>query len=241
MADFKEFKETTVYSGVGTAFCVKMPSETKYHIVTAVPSMPSFAGEPNTIDYSTTTNKAITNIPAKNTTNNVEINMPYNLDNINICKKLKGEKCSYAYIDLNNFSGSTFSGTATYRIADIGTDSAKEIILTIVVSAWDDEIAYDMYSLFMDTVTFNDNIPEVVHLDSSASAENKKIEIKIVTDPSSATPTVTSDTQGVATATYASGNLTITAVAKGSSLVRLSVESTDDYAGNERLIKVIVD
>lgn len=232
---WKEFKEQSLSSGLGTALCVMRPSETKYHIVTAVPSLPAYAGEPNTIEYSTTTNKAISYIPGKNTTNNVEINMPYNLDNIALCKSLKGEVCKWAYIDLDNFSGGEFVGRATYRLADIEVDGVKELILTIVVQSWEEDITEDLFDLYQDTVTFNDNIPDVVHIQGTA-----KETIGVSTDPSSATITAESSSSAVATASYTSGSLAITGVKAGSCVVTLKATSTSE-APNSRRIKVIVE
>lgn len=233
--DWKEFKENSLSSGLGTAFCVMRPGETKYHIVTAVPSLPSYAGEPNTIEYSTTTNKAISYIPGKNTTNNVEINMPYNLDNIALCKSLKGEVCKWAYIDLDNFSGGEFVGRASYRISDIEVDGVKELILTVVVQSWEEDITEDLYDLYQDTITFNDNLPSVVRI---SGTESKAVSVS--TDPSTATVTAESSATSVATATYNDGSLTITGVRAGSCVITLNATSTSE-APNSRRIKVIVE
>ena len=80
MANWQEFKEHSVRSGLGTALCVMLPTETKYHILSAVESLPAVFGSPNTIEYSTTTNMNVTNIPGKNSTENIEINIPQTID-----------------------------------------------------------------------------------------------------------------------------------------------------------------
>lgn len=234
---WKEFKEHSVKSGIGTALCYMLPSETKYHILAPVESLPAVFGSPNTIEYSTTTNWSITNVRGKNTTENVEINIAYNLDNIAICEKIKGVKVRYAYIDLDDFSAQEFVAEASYHIAEIGADSIKTIVLTLSVSSAEDSITEDVYDLFMDTILFEDNIPSVIRLDTTT---NKSTTIKVGVEPSSATTTATSSASGVATATLSSGVVTITGVAKGSAIVTISATG-DDVAPNSRKIKVIVE
>lgn len=235
MAGWKEFKEHNVSSGLGTALCIMLPSETKYHILCATASLPSFAGEPNTIEYSTTTNRNITYIAGKNSTNNIEISIPYNLDNIAKCKKIKDVKCKYAYVDLDNFSAGEFTATARYRIADTDAENVKTIIINLTVNSWNEDIVEDVYDIYQDTIIFNDDIPEVVRI-ASGSSET----IKVVVEPSSATITATPSGEGVATASYSDNKLSISATAKGTVMVSL-VATDDEYASNERHIKVIVE
>ena len=237
MANWQEFKEHSVRSGLGTALCVMLPTESKYHILSAVESLPAVFGSPNTIEYSTTTNMTITNVPGKNSTENIEVNIPYNLDNISLCNKIKGVKCKYAYIDLDDFSGQEFMAEARYHMGEVGTDSIKTIVLTLTVSSAEEDITPDLYDLYEDTVTFEDNIPSVIRL-----GVGKKYSLPIVCEPSSATLTATSGSESVATFTKATSgsNYEITGVAQGSCIVKIVATATD-YADNQREIKVIVE
>lgn len=234
MANWQEFREHSVRSGLGTALCVMLPSESKYHILSAVDGLPAVFGNPNTIEYSTTTNMSVTNIRGKNTTESIEINIPYNLDNITLCNKVKGVKCKYAYLDLDDFSGQEFSAEASYHLAEIGTDTVKTIVLVLTVFNAEEDITKDLYDLYMDTVIFDDNIPSVIRLKGT-----EKSEVVIGTTPST-TPTVTTTSESVATTSLTSGKLTITGVAKGSCIVTIEA-SAEDYASNQREIKVIVE
>ena len=234
MSKWNEFREHSVRSGLGTSLCVMLPSESKYHILSAVESLPPVFGSPNSIEYSTTTNMNITNIRGKNTTENIDINIPYNLDNITLCNKIKGVKCKYAYIDLDDFSGQEFSAEASYHLAEVGPDSVKTIVLVLTVFSAEEDITKDLYDLFMDTIIFDDNIPSVVRLTGT-----EKSEIVIATTPST-TPSVSTTSDSVATATFKDGKVTITGVAKGSCIVTIEA-SADEYASNQREIKVIVE
>lgn len=234
---FQEFKEHNVRAGLGTALCYMRADESKYHILCAVESLPAVFGSQETIEYSTTTNRSVTQVPAKRTTESIEIELAYNIDNISIMNDIKDEKIKYAYIDLDDFSGQEFVGVASYRMADVGTDDIKKLVLNIAVVSAEDTITMDLYDLFMDTITFDDNIPSVIVL-----AVNGTQRIKIATSEE-ATPTVTSEAEAIATASFGSGvnakELTITGVANGSTIVKLEA-SKEGYASNKREIKVIV-
>ena len=67
-----------------------------------------------------------------------------------------------------------------------------------------------------------------------------KEEINVTTNPATATVTATSETIGVATATYTDGKVTITGVEEGSAIVRLEV-SANGYATWTRTIHVVVE
>lgn len=62
---FREFKEHNVRAGLGTALCYRLSSETKYHILAPVESLPAVFGTPDTIEYSSTTNRNVTNVMGK--------------------------------------------------------------------------------------------------------------------------------------------------------------------------------
>lgn len=238
MADFKEFKEHGLRAGLGTALCYMLPSESKYHVLCPVESLPAVFGTPEDITYSTTTNKNISHVKGKNTTENIEISLPYNIDYINVMNKIKDVNCKYAYIDLDDFTGQEFVGEASYHMAEVGTDAIKSIILNISVSEANEVITKDLYDLFMDTITFESSLPTVVKLNL---ATKTSVSYPIVVDPSTAviaSPITSSDS--IVTATYTEGKLTLTGIAKGSATVTINA-TADGLAANSREIKVIVE
>lgn len=234
---FNEYKEHNVRAGLGTAFCIMKPNETKYHIVAAVESMPAVFGSPENITFSSTTNMAVTNVKGKNTTENVTVNIPYNLDNIELMDEIVGTKCKFAYIDLEDFSGQEFVATPSYHMAEVGTTSIKTIVLDLTVEDAKAKITQDLYDLFQDTISFESTIPGNIVLEGTGKAE-----FNIATTPTSANITAESSATGVATASFTSGKLTITGVKAGSTIVTIkAVDSTNAYASNSRRIKVIVE
>ena len=234
---FNEYKEHNVRAGLGTAFCIMKPNETKYHIVAAVESMPAVFGSPENITFSSTTNMAVTNVQGKNTTENVTVNIPYNLDNIALMDEIVKTKCKFAYIDLEDFSGQEFVATPSYHMAEVGTTSIKTIVLDLTVEDAKPKITDDLYDLFQDTISFESTIPGNIVLEGTGKAE-----FIISTTPTSANVNVESSATGVATASFTSGKLTITGVKAGSTIVTIkAVDSTNVYASNSRRIKVIVE
>ena len=234
---FNEYKEHNVRAGLGTAFCIMKPNETKYHIVAAVEGMPAVFGSPENITFSSTTNMAVTNVQGKNTTENVTVNIPYNLDNIELMDEIVGTKCKFAYIDLEDFSGQEFVATPSYHMAEVGTTSIKTIVVDLTVEDAKPKITDDLYDLFQDTISFESTIPGNIVLEGVETAE-----FNIATTPTSANITAESSATGVATASFTSGKLTITGVKAGSTIVTIkAVDSTNVYASNSRRIKVIVE
>lgn len=234
---FNEYKEHNVRAGLGTAFCIMKPNETKYHIVAAVEGMPAVFGSPENIAFSSTTNMTVTNVKGKNTTENVTVNIPYNLDNIELMDEIVGTKCKFAYIDLEDFSGQEFVATPSYHMAEVGTTSIKTIVLDLTVEDAKAKITQDLYDLFQDTISFESTIPGNIVLEGVETAE-----FNIATTPTSANITAESSATGVATASFTSGKLTITGVKAGSTIVTIkAVDSTNAYASNSRRIKVIVE
>lgn len=233
---FTEFKEHAVRAGLGTALCIMKPDEEKYHILSAVESIPSVFGTPNTIEFSTTTNRNVTNVKGKNSVETPEYTIPYNIDNIILMEEIKETTCKFAIIDLDDFSGVTFVGEPSYRMNEVGTDAIKTIIMTIAVSDINESIETDLFDLFEDTVAFETSLPSVVEVGVSESKT-----FKVVVTPSTATLAVTANTSedSIAKGTLTSGTLKIEGVAKGSRIIEITANASD-YASNKRAIKVIV-
>ena len=235
---FNEFKEYWVSSGVGTILAVMKPGESKYQILWATTSIPSFAGSRESIDYSTTSNETISKIPGKKTTNEVEVNIAWNRDTINLANEICDQDLQYAVIDLNDFTGWEFVANASYRMADVSPDSAKEMVLQLTVKSVENYATVDFYDTYMDTIVFGE-LPQVVHLSKNSDATNGKT-YNVVTEPSGASATATSSASSIATASIATGTLTIKPAAVGDTTVVVSASATG-YASAQREILVIVE
>lgn len=235
---FREFKEHNVRAGLGTALCYRLSSETKYHILAPVESLPAVFGTPDTIEYSSTTNRNVTNVMGKNSTETVEINLPYNLDYIAICDNINDLEVNFAYIDLDDFSGQEFTGKPRYHLADVGTSDIKTIVLSIAVTNANEYITEELYDSFQDTVSILSPIPASIEL---SSKDTTGITINFLTDPSDATLDVSTSSNSVIVE-KGTKNVTIKASSSataGSAIVKI-VATKDGYASNQRRIKVLV-
>ena len=237
MAEFREFQEHAVRAGLGTALCVKLPSEAKYHILTAVESLPSIFSTPESVSFSSTTNLSITNVRGKNTTENVEITIPYNMDNIAMLSEMSGQVCGFAYIDLDDFSGHEFTGEVSYYMGEVATDSIKTLVINIAVNTAKSQVTLDLYDMYEDTVIFSNAFPSVVRTSAGQSATTINVDLT----PSSATFTTDEGTSSSVATISSSGNaITITPKAKGSTMFEV-VATASGYAKNKRTVKVIVE
>lgn len=233
MADFREFIEQNVSTGLGKILAVK--KQNKYQIVFAVNNIPSVSGTQNTVEYSTTSNKSITKIGTKRTTNDIEVTFPMNLDNDRVARELSDVEYPYAIIDLETGLGWEFVATGSYRFNDVTPDNPFEGTLQLTPSYVASTSTKNMLEFFMDTITF-ENITDRITLDVLS---NKTKNITIKTDPATATITAVSDTPAVSTATVTGGVLTITAVKAGYTYVKITA-TNQDYADNAHEIYVVV-
>lgn len=247
---FREFKEHNVRAGLGTALCYRLSSETKYHILAPVENLPAVFGTPDTIEYSSTTNRNVTNVMGKNSTETVEINLPYNLDYINICSDISGLEVNFAYIDLDDFSGQEFTGTPRYHLADVGTSDIKTIVLSIAVTNAIEDITEDLFNLFEDTVSFLTPVPASIELDKDYEEGTT---INIETDPTIGTEEgkvtlVAESNSNMLTATISGSSVVIKPTAAAKALASgdkragiVTITATaKGYAPNQRRIKVLV-
>lgn len=232
--NFEEFKEHSVKSGLGVILAYKNTDDTKYHIVCPLASIPAIAGSKNTIDYSTTSNGAITKIPGKKTTNDVEINFPWNADYVAIMDAISDITLDYAVIDLATGLGWKFKAEATYRMSDVDPENVFEGVLQLTVSSVEDKASDDMLSVYMDTITFENAINGDYDMGVSSS-----MTLNIVTDPATATITVES-TNSAITAAYSNGVVTITSSASAATGYVIISATATDYAPASRKIYIKV-
>ena len=131
-------------------------------------------------------------------------------------------------------TGWRFQGYVSFFQDEISLAGALTGKAVITVSSADELPVDDVTDIIEETVTFISAINDIVEI----APEGTK-EIVIETDPSDATVAVESKTTSVATASYASGKVTITGVAAGSSLVKITA-SKSGCANGVTYVLVIV-
>lgn len=154
-------------------------------------------------------------------------------DNLRILEKCKGVAQEFLRV-FPDFTAVKYSGTVNYKFNDTAVgDNAEQGEVTITITV-PEELVDNCLDLIEDTAVFTNDIPSVVQI--SGTAEQK---LNIETNPGDASVTTKVETEGICTAQYENGILTITGVKTGSSVVTLSTNA-DGYASWERTILVNV-
>lgn len=204
----------------------------KYSILIPVEGTGENGSTPAQLDKTAIGNRQATSVEGR--TENPQKTMPFYLhrDNIKILEDIKGETHEFLRL-LPDFTGFKFSGSINYMAnnTDVGGLEQGQLTITPTTS---DEYVENCYDLVEDTVIITNSIDEVVEIEGTG---NKVI--NITTNPADATVTANSDTEGVATASYATGKVTITGVDAGSAIVTIST-SKEGYASFDRSVLVIV-
>ena len=218
----------------GSALLMKKANG-KYSILLPVEGTGENGSTPAQLDKTAIGNPQATSVEGR--TENPQKTIPFFLhrDNINILESVRGETHDFLRL-LPDFTGFKYSGQISYMAnnTDVGSLEQGQITITPTSS---DEYVENCYDLVEDTVIFTSAVDEVVTLTGTES-----VDIPLSTNPSDATITVANETSSTATANYVSstGSFTITAVAKGTTLVTLTASKTG-FASFDRTILVIVE
>lgn len=228
---FNSIEDRALSEHRGSALLMKKANG-KYSILIPVEGTGENGSTPAQLDKTAIGNRQATSVEGR--TENPQKTMPFYLhrDNIKILEDIKGETHEFLRL-LPDFTGFKFSGSINYMAnnTDVGGLEQGQMTITPTTS---DEYVENCYDLVEDTVIITNSIDEVVELEGTG---NKVI--NIMTNPADATVTAKSDAEGVATASFAEGKVTITGVKAGSAIVTIST-SKEGYASFDRSVLVIV-
>ena len=221
----------------GSALLMKK-SNGKYSILLPVEGTGENGSTPNQLDKTAIGNKQKTSVEGRQ--DNPQKTLPFftHRDNINILESIKGETHDFLRL-LPDFTGFKYSGTVSYMANNTDVDNLEQGQITITPTS-SDVYVENCFDLVEDTVVFTTAVDEIVNVTTTGTGNTKTI--ALATNPADATITASSETVATATATYSSStnSVTITGVAKGSTIVTLNATKTG-YASFKRTILVIVD
>ena len=212
-------------------------SNGKYSLFLPVTGTGENGATPAQLDKTAIGNKQATSVEGRQ--ENPQKTLPFfaHRDNINVLEGVKGQTIEFLRI-LPDMTGFKYSGKVSYKLnnTDVGSLEQGEMTITPETS---DEYVENCFDLLEDTVVFTSAINETEEVEHTG--DNKTKTIALTTNPSDATITATSDTQGVATVAYiaSTNSITITGVSAGSAIIKL-VASKSGYASFTRTILVIV-
>lgn len=221
------------FTDVGAAILVKDPSDSLYKLLLPVTNIPATGSAPETVEKTVTTEGKKSYIMGRQDSPQKELTFYAHRDNFLRLNAAKGETKEFLQVNPDG-TGFLFRGQLSYYQDEVSVGNNIEGKAVITVTSSTEEPVNNVLDLIKPTALFVTEIPDTKILTGTESYE-----LSITTDPSDATVTVSSDTAGVATATFAQGKLTITGVAKGSAIVTINVAKTG-YANNFATILVIV-
>lgn len=229
---FQSIEDRALSEHRGSALLMKKANG-KYSILLPVEGTGENGSTPAQLDKTAIGNFQATSVEGRS--ENPQKTIPFFLhrDNIKILEGIAGETHDFLRL-LPDFTGFKYSGQVSYMANNTDVGSLEQGQITITPTS-KDEYVENCYDLVEDTVIFTSGIDEVVTIEGTGTKE-----IALTTSPADATVAAVSDTTGVATASYASGKVTITGVAAGSAIVTLTA-SKSGYASFERSVLVIVE
>lgn len=228
---FNSVEDRALSEHRGSALLMKKANG-KYSILLPVTGTGENGATPAQLDKTAIGNPQATSVEGRQ--ENPQKTIPFfaHRDNVNILEGIKGETHDFLRL-LPDFTGFKYSGQVSYMINNTDVGSLEQGQITITPTTKDTYVE-DCYSLIEDTVVFTSAIDEVIELTGTESKE-----INLTTEPSGATITAVSGSTATATANVSTNKLTITGVAAGSTIVKITATKTN-YASFVRTVLVVV-
>lgn len=228
---FNSIEDRALSEHRGSALLMKKENG-KYSILLPVEGTGENGSTPAQLDKTAIGNAQATSVEGR--TENPQKTIPFytHRDNINILENIAGENHDFLRL-LPDFTGFKYSGSVSYMANNTDVGSLEQGQLTITPTT-KDEYVENCFDLVEDTVVFTSSIDEVVTVVGTGT----KV-INVTTNPSDATISATSDTEGTATASVSEKAVTITGVKAGSAIITITATKAG-YASFKRTILVIV-
>lgn len=228
---FNSIEDRALSEHRGSALLMKKENG-KYSILLPVEGTGENGSTPAQLDKTAIGNAQATSVEGR--TENPQKTIPFytHRDNINILENIAGENHDFLRL-LPDFTGFKYSGSVSYMANNTDVGSLEQGQLTITPTT-KDEYVENCFDLVEDTVVFTSSIDEVVTIVGTGT----KV-INVTTNPSDATISATSDTEGTATVSVSEKAVTITGVKAGSAIITITATKSG-YASFKRTVLVIV-
>lgn len=217
---------------IGSAVLIKGASG-KYSLFLPLTNIPATGSAPDQVESTVTTSRSKVYIEGRKDNPQKELTFFAHRDNYMKLKEVYGKVHDFLQVN-PDMTAWAYTGKVSFYQDETSVNNNVTGKAVITVLSAEETPRDDVSDIIEDIVTFPNAIPSEVRI---KKGETKKISIG--TDPSDATLTAESKTEAVATATVSDKDLTITAVAAGSSIVKLT-GSKDDCADNFTTILVVV-
>lgn len=229
----KPIDDNRAFSDIGSAIFVRRNGAPKYSLWLPVTDIPATGSAPETIEKTVTTSRVKNYTFGRKDNTQKEFTFMAHRDNFIILKQDYNKKLDFLQINPDG-TGWKFQGNVSFYqdAISLGNNVTGKGVITVTKS---DELPIDdVTDIIEETVTFVSAIDDIVHIEGTGTKD-----ILIETDPADATVTVKSKTEGVATATYSSGKVTITGVANGSAIIEIKAEKEGCASGVTHILAIV--
>ena len=204
----------------------------KFFLLLPVVDAPQTKGAPATADKTVLTDHSMTEVEALQSNEQKTYTFNYHRDNLIQLNKYLGKSLTFLERNADN-TGERFTGSLAYGRNALSVNGVVQGTLYITVNSADDTPIIDVRDIMKQTAIITTPL-----VDMYINGTNK-IEMLLETIPEKATIKATSDSDSIATASYAEGKLTVTGVTNGNTLIRLET-SAEGEATSYRTIAVNV-
>lgn len=209
-----------------------LDTDGKFFMLLPTTDAPETKGAPSTQAKTVLTDEAVTEIEGLQTNSQKTYTFNYHRDNIRQLKKYAGKSLTFLERNPDN-TGEKFTGTYKFGRSAVSVDGIVQGQIFVTVNSADEYPLDDCRDLIKQTAVIVTPLPDV-----SIAKEGTNV-ITLETLPSTATVTAESSSTSVATASIASGKLTITGVAAGNCVINLTT-TAEGEATSYRSIAVEV-
>ena len=228
---YQEFRRTP-HLDEGCALFYRYGSDTKFHILLPLETIPAFSGDVEEIEYGYTTMASNGLVKGRKSLNSSDNDFYWVRDFSNKLASLKGKQVDLLVI-LPDYQGYRLRGEISYTYNEITVNELATGSMTITPSWMDEDHIDDVSDLIQETATIEE-IDPIINV--SLAQESAGITLNLVTDPiTGVTGTITYSSLGyatnesgseIATATFTASTLKITPKKKGREIVKITTSAT---------------
>lgn len=186
--NLQKYCEKRAMSGYGSALLYKEANESLYHLVLPLETIPTVSGSTDTFDFDILTCPSKGQVEGKESLEQVDIDFLWHRDNVRQLESLEGRVLDFMVV-YQDFTARTFTGTIKVRPQDATADIMRGTFTVTPMSASTTTIL-DARDLIQDTLWFTNQIPASTMVGATAE------EIKIGTNPATATLSIVEDAEG---------------------------------------------
>ena len=230
----KNIDDTRAMTDIGSAIFVKRGGATKYSLWLATTNIPATGSAPEQVETTVNTSRTKTYTYGRQDTPQKECTFMAHRDNFEILKGDYNKQLDFLQINPDG-TGWKFSGFVSFFQDEISVGSNLTGKAVITVSSREDLPTNNVVDIIEETVTFVSSVPADVEIEGTGTTT-----INIVNDPADATITAESDTEGVATVQVEDKTVTITGVAAGSAIVKLTAKKDNCADGVTHILVRVV-